>query len=313
MQWTLQAAPALITLIPLVLGGVLAVGIWIVRRRGDFRLGGRLGVLAVVGGLLPVLAYCANAIVATTPLAAGYVVMLGIQEAQFVSPLAAGLLAVVVLSIRGPRRPVESAAGIARRTSLTFVPAGWVVTLIAFAVITIALSVAAGLASSPDSAGRYTWFTVPAGTAGAGTTIYGWFFSLPALVLLLLLLATAWVALALIAHPRLGGAREYEIAVRRTRCRNTAAIATAAVAFHLGAILASLAGTSRLAVTVPSQSAGDVTVQTSFAALTPALYISSVAISCLAVVLCLSVVLTALPQRARPRQVIGQAEAHATS
>lgn len=307
MQWTVLTASILIAVIPLVFGAVLAVGIWIARRRGETGLGGRLGVLTVVGGLLPVLVYCGNAIVAAAPHGLSYTVMLDIEETRFLSPLVAGLLAVTVLSLRGPRRPVEPGAGVVRRTAFTFAPTNWIVTLIAFTVVTIALTVTTGLASSPDSAGHYTAFTVPAGTVGGGTTIYGWFFSIPALVLLLALLAATWAALALIAHPPLRGTREHETAVRRARSRNTALVATAAIAFHLAAILDSLARTSRLAVTVPSQSAGDVTVQTSFAALTPALSVSSVVISCLAVALCLSVVLTAVPKPVRVQQAAAEA------
>ncbi|GAP61480.1 hypothetical protein AHiyo1_51850 [Arthrobacter sp. Hiyo1] len=234
---------------PLILGGVVAVGVWLAtRRHGTTPLRGRAGVLAAIGGLVPVVS-CTYSVVRITPqllAAMGLDAGRGVQEAQFLIPLAAGLVALAVLCVPGRRNPSASAAGIARRTAFTFLSSGWTVALTAIAVVTVALSLAAGLASVPDQAGNYTMLTVQIGTMRVGTTIYGWYYSIPAMALLMVLIGTAWAGLALVARPPLGDAREQDAAIRRTRSRNIAALTTGAIAFHLAAILGSLAGTSRL-------------------------------------------------------------------
>jgi len=289
---------------PLIPGGVVAVGVWLGTRRHGTPLRGRAGVLAAIGGVVPVVVSCLYSVVRVTPqllAPMGQDVSIGVQDARFVIPLAAGLVALLTLCVPGRREPSATAAGIARRTAFTFLSSGWTVALTAIAVVTIALSIAAGLASVPDQTGRYTMLTVQIGTMRVGTTIYGWYYSIPAMALLTILIGTAWAGLALIARPPLGDAREQDAAIRRTRSRNIAAVATGAIAFHLAAILGSLAGTSRMGGGLATD-AGVINVGSPFAALGSFLSASSFVATCLGAVLCLSVALTAVPRTARARQ-----------
>lgn len=289
---------------PLILGGVVAVAVRLVARRHGTPLSGRAGVLAAIGGLVPVVVSGLYSVVGVTPqvlAAMGLDVGRGVQEAQFLIPLAAGLVALAVLCVPGRRSPSASAAGIARRTAFTFLSSGWTVALMAIVVVTVALSLAAGLASVPDQAGNYTMLTVQIGTMRVGTTIYGWYYSIPAMFLLMVLIGTAWAGLALVARPPLGDAREQDVAVRRTRSRNIAALSTGAIAFHLAAILGSLTGTSRLGGGLATD-AGVINVGSPFAALGSFLSASSFVAMSFGAVLCLSVVLTAVPWTDQVRQ-----------
>ncbi|UKA77641.1 hypothetical protein [Arthrobacter sp. FW306-07-I] len=135
-----------------------------------------------------------------------------------------------------------------------------------------------------------------------GSTIYGWYYSVPAMFLLVVLISAAWAALALIARRPLGESREQDAAVRRIQSRNIAATVTGALLFHLAAILGSLAGTSRVGGALPTDTAGVINVGSSFAALGTFLNVSSFVATCLGAALCLSVVLTAVPWTAGARQ-----------
>ncbi|MDQ0030338.1 hypothetical protein [Arthrobacter bambusae] len=190
-QWVI----ILLELSPLVLGGVLAVGAWLGTRRHGTSLSGRAGVLAAVGGLVPMVVSCLYSIVGVTPqllTAIGPDAGMGVLEVRFVTPLAAGLVALVMLCVRGRRKPSTATAGIARRTAFTFLSAGWTVAVVAIVVVTIGLSLAAGLASVPDRVGNYTVLTFQIGTMRVGTTIYGWYYSVPTMFLLMALIGTAW-------------------------------------------------------------------------------------------------------------------------
>jgi hypothetical protein len=300
-QWII----ILLELSPLLLGGVVAVGIWLATRRGGTSLSGRAGVLAAIGGLVPVVVSCLYSVVGVTPqllAPMGPDVSVGVLDAGFVTPLAAGLVGLVMLCVPGRRNPSASAAGIARRTAFTFLSAGWTVALMAIVGVTIALSLAAGLASVPDQTGRYTMFSFQIGTMRVGTTIYGWYYSIPAMFLLMMLIGTAWAGLALVARPPLDDAREQDAAVRRTRSRNIASVTTGAITFHLAAILGSLARTSKLGGGLATDTAGVINVGSPFAALGTFLDASSIVATCLGAVLCLSVALTAVPRTARTRQ-----------
>jgi len=307
LQFTTLSLSWVLAGIPLLVGGLLAVGVWAVRRRGEVRLSGRLGAFAIVGGLLPVLVNSGESLLLVAPDPFDETAWLGIRQAQYATPVVAGIVAVAVLAIPGRRRPPGSAAEIARRTAFTFVSTGRLAGLIAATLVTIAVTVAAGAASAPDSAGRYTSFSLRLGSVTAGTTIYGWFFSLPSLAALAILLAATILALARIARPPLGEAREHEAAIRRIRSRNVVAAATAAIAFHLSSVFDSLAGTSMLAGTVPSREAGTITVRTTFAALTPVLSVGWIVLACLAVALCAGVALAAARRPARLGRVGAEA------
>jgi hypothetical protein len=144
-------------------------------------------------------------------------------------------------------------------------------------------------------------FGFPIGTSTVATTIYGWHSSAPALALLAILMLAGWAALEVIARPPLAEDRDGDTAIRRTRSRNIAEVATGAVALHLAVSLQSLAGAATLTGTVPSATAGDITVHSPFAALGPVLQAGSLLSICLAVTACATVTLTAVPVMTRAR------------
>lgn len=298
--WTIL----LLGLAPLILGAAVAVGVWLATGRRRVGLHGRAGVLAAVGGLVPV-------VVSALYTVAGFMQLLvpmsaetvfDSYESRFVTPLGAGILALAILSIPGSRRPPSSSGAIARRTAFTFLAPRWAVAAIIAVAVTVAVSITTGFASEQDHDGHYDMFTFRAGTMRAGSTIYGWYYSVPALLMLIVLLVIALAGLTLTARPALGDARERDVASRRIRSRNIAAVTTGAVASHLAAILSSLAGASSVRQMIPTDTAGLVTVGPPFAALGGFLSISSIVFTCLGATLCVSVALSALPTAARARR-----------
>lgn len=298
--WTIILAD----LAPLVLGAAVTVGIWLAagRRLGGLR--GQAGILAAIGGLVPVAVSALYTVIGVMQLLSPMTGEAAVSffGARFVTPLGAGIVALVILSVPRGRRPRSSSGTIVRRTAFSFLAPRWAVAAIASVGVTVAVSVAAGLASEPDHNGHYAITTFRSGTMGAFISIYGWYYSVPAIIMLAALLGIAWAGLALTARPALGDAREEDVAVRRVRSRNIAAVVTGTVAFHLSAILESLAGSSSVRESFPTDSAGTVTIWSPFAALGGFLSVSSIACIVLGAALCVGVILTAVPTADRARQ-----------
>ena len=295
----------LLSLAPVIVGTLLGLVVWAATRRGRDPLRGRLRWLAVAAGLLPVLVSVFYAVAGIIPALLAALtpdVFFMLWETRFVAPLVAGLASLALLTVPGPASSPIPFAAVARRTAFTYVGKGWLVTAVALIAVTVALSVAAGMASTVDEEGRYTMFSFNIGTFTVSTTIYGWHYSLPALALVLALVGCGWAALAFVARSPLSEPWEHEASTRRTRSRNIAVAITAALSLHLGLILGSLAGTSTLQGGMPTDSAGDITVQAPFAALTPLLSASSFVFAAVGVALWLSVTLTAVPVPGRVRR-----------
>lgn len=168
------------------------------------------------------------------------------SSTRFVLPLLAGLLAIAIALVPAAPRPGGASVVLARRTLITFAPRGWLVTLGSVVAVVLALTVAAGMASQRDDKGRWRFYEADVGVVSLGTEIYGWYYSVPALALLVALLATVALALALIARPRLATDIAADKACRRWRARQVVILATAAVVLHLSRILNSLSGTASL-------------------------------------------------------------------
>lgn len=172
-------------------------------------------------------------------------------EWQFVAPLVGGVVASVLLSVPAPARARRDGAALARRTPFTFVTFPWLITTAALVAVAVLLAVAGGLASQPDENGHYTMWMQDSGLGDVGRLIYGWSFSGPSLVLLLLLAVTTLVGLALIARPALADSSEEDVAIRRVRSRTLLATACGAVLIHVGAVLIFFAYTANLSAGVP--------------------------------------------------------------
>ncbi|MBM7846908.1 hypothetical protein [Arthrobacter roseus] len=143
--------------------------------------------------------------------------------------------------------------------------------------VIVIVTVLAGMASEPDDEGLWRSITVDFGTTTIGTGIYGWYYSVPALALLAVLLAATVLALWLIARPALGVDHANDVLTRRWRTRNIVAVASGALLLHLSAVFNSVAGSASFHATVPVEADVLATFGPSFAALEPILTVGSFA------------------------------------
>lgn len=199
-------------------------------------------------------------------------------EHRYVVPLLAGLVGVVLCLVPVVRRPTTGSADLSRRTPTTFAPRWWFAALAVVVAVLLLVTVLAGLASRPDEDGRYTMHHVDFGAAAMGTGIYGWYYSVPALVVMAALLLAAVAASWALARPPVAHeARTADVAIRRWRTRNVLALAAGALLVHLAVVLRSLAGTAsaRAMVTTAEGAFG---AGSTFAALEAPLRVASTAV-----------------------------------
>lgn len=194
-------------------------------------------------------------------------------DVRSMAPLALGIAAVVLLAIPPISQHRGAVAQISRRTIMSFVSVRWIITALAVAAIIVALSVAAGNASGLDENGRYTTYTISIGTTGTemGAGIYGWHYSVPALVGVAVLLVATAGAWALLPRPAWSDDIAHDSAVRRLRASNIGRAACGALLIHLAVVLRSLAGTASLIGSTTTTDLGAVSVTPPFAALGPTL------------------------------------------
>ncbi|UJP11347.1 hypothetical protein L2X99_07465 [Microbacterium sp. KUDC0406] len=215
-------------------------------------------------------------------------------------PLVLGMLAVALLSIPPRAARTPATADLSRRTVLSVVPVTWVITLLVLAVVIVAITLAAGAASEPDEFGHHTRYTIRIGSAAEmSSEIYGWYYSVPALLALgalLLLTAIVWM---LIPRRPWDDDRAADAAVRRLRAANIGRTTAGAMLVHLSFVLQSLYGTSQMSGMAASGDLGQVTVGTSFAALGPALLWASEIALAAGLSLWMIVALTAVPAGVR--------------
>jgi hypothetical protein len=194
----------------------------------------------------------------------------------YVVPLALCFIALLVVAMPSRAAGTRGAAQLTARTPFTFAPRPWLALFVVVIAAIVLVSVSAGLASSPDEAGRYLMYTVQmSATSSASSSIFGWFYSVPCLVLVAIVAATTVLALWAIGRPPLAVDRERDAVHRVTRVRIVLAVASGGLLLHLGTILNSLAGTSALRGGLSAGVAGWVEVGTAFAAMGPALTIAA--------------------------------------
>ncbi|WP_043669333.1 hypothetical protein [Clavibacter michiganensis] len=290
-----------IALGPLAVGVILASGWWLARGRGEGPRNGGPRAATLAAGLVLVLGGLAVQLIAG-PLSLLFDLPGGVWEwysdFRYAIPLGLGVVGLVLVAFPVEARTGEGTADLAPRTALSFVRGRWLIAPAVILGLLLIATITAGVISVPDGeTGRYTMYSVDlGGERSMGTSIYGWFYSVPCLILLGVVIASAMLDLVLISRPALARDRDRDVQVRAGRARNVLRIVTGALLVHLGLVLGSLAGAAsmRSQLTTPE---GDVTVWTSFAALRPLLLGSADIATALGFALWAMVALTAIPSR----------------
>ncbi|GAA1737470.1 hypothetical protein [Brachybacterium phenoliresistens] len=176
------------------------------------------------------------------------------QRVGILVPLVAGVLAVAVIALPagGSGSTSGGSAALSRRTPTAFVAHPWPAVVLVLVAAAAGLAVAAGLASSQDEQGRWAMYVVDMGSAAIGTTIYGWYASVPALILIAVLIALAAAAIWRISRPPWGSDPVRDASARRQRSHTVLAVAAGALLLHLSKVLASLSGTAAIRGTAHS-------------------------------------------------------------
>lgn len=222
-------------------------------------------------------------------------------EMRALLPLLLGIASATLLTAPRRRRRAPAAADLSPRGMRAFVPRAWPTSMAVLAVAIIAITIAAGSASSPDEFGRFTEYSIVIGTSGTEirSGIYGWYYSVPSLIALAALVVVTVVAWASISHPAWDDDVEHDAALRRFRSSLVGRAALGALLTHLSVVLRSLASTASMEGTAASAELGEVSVGTPFAAIAPALTWTAYAAVIAGLTLWVMVALSALPARAR--------------
>jgi len=170
--------------------------------------------------------------------------ILAAQQVMLQVPLVFCVVALLFFAIPLRARHAGGSAQLAPRNLLTFASRPWLVTIAAITAVIVLIAILAGLASRPDEQGRHVLYYLSlTGDDTASTWIYGWWFSVPGLVLIAAIIAIALFDLAVISRPSFGADSQGDAAIRRARSRNVLAVTSGGLILYLGAIMSSLAGT----------------------------------------------------------------------
>lgn len=288
---------------PVVAGVVLAVVGWLIRGRAAALPRGAAAAFSLAAALLLILAAVAVRLMGTSilwpfDLPGGFWDFH--RDHRFAVPLLLGILGLALLALPARSRRGRGTAGLAPRTPASFARRRWFAVPAVVLALILTATLIAGTASQPDpTTGRHTMYFVELGGGRImGTSIYGWYSSVPCLILIGLLIAFAIVDLSLVSRPALGHPQEPDVRIRTVRTRNILALGTGALLLHFGLVLGSLAGTASVRGGV-STSEGLVTIWTTFAALAPALSGASTIAAVLGFALWTTVALSAIPARRR--------------
>lgn len=258
----------------LVLGLLLAL---ISRRSGTRRADRLTRALAIVGSGIALVVAIAPTVLGIVQLQTELEIP-SILWANFDSPLhysaplVAGVLAVALMLCAPMPRSDSAGADLTPRSLRSFTNLGSLAAMSVLAAATVAIALAAGSISTTNDDGQYRMYVIDSGPVSGGTEIYGWYYSIPALLALALLLVLTAVTLWKITHPSLSNDAAFDTAVRRGRSRVVIGSAIASLILHLGYVGVFLAGTASLKVGGQGGVGGDwVRAWTEFAALEPAL------------------------------------------
>jgi hypothetical protein len=285
---------------PVLLGIVLSLVWWLVRGRRTRLPDGGVTAFSLAAGLLLALGAIVPRLMGTSllPLDLPMELWLWYMDYRFAIPLVLGILGVALLAFPLRARKGRGIAELTPRTPLSYGRGRWLVAPAIVLAVTLILTFAAGAASQPDpQTGHYTMYFVDlGGERGMGTNIYGWYNSIPCLILIAVMTVFTTFTLFLVARPPLDHDQEQDVQLRIIRTRNVFAVGTGALLLHLGLILGSLAGTASLRGGF-STAEGTMSSWTEFAALEPALRIAGEAAAGLGIACWLTVALSAIPSR----------------
>lgn len=197
---------------------------------------------------------------------------------MFIVPLVLTVLALLVVILPIPTPGPRGSAELVPRTPFSFAPRRWLGIGLGTVLAVVVVAVLAGLASITDDAGRHVMYEVPASASTrGGTSIYGWWYSVPCMIAVVVLVVLVFAGLVLTSRPSLAADAEQDARVRTVRVRNILAVLTGGLLVHLGVVLNSLYGTSSMRLGFEAGPAGFVELGTSFAAIGPALRVAGFA------------------------------------
>lgn len=299
-----------------IIGGLLVAGLlWLIRSKlgrepRPSTSGGR--VAAVLAGGVVLVIIVVLRLWAFAPILFGLRFQPDLLQwqmsARFGLPLVAGVLGLAILSLNRSGRRRRGVADVVRRTTWSLLPRGEAGALVGLVGITVLTAVAAGVVSQPNTEGQYRQYRVDAGVVQTATdSFYGWYYSIPALALVVALtaLVAAHAIRAARTAPPDGWTREQDLVARRRRIRQALLLATGAILAHLGVVFDNLAGAASIAGSRSAGGAGEFVYESSFAALEPALSVLAVCAVGAGVAALASVVLSAVPVPGRGKRSAG--------
>lgn len=232
-------------LIALAVAIIVAVVWVIVRRRGRAALPERIAPVIAAARRRALLAVLVAVLVFVLGAALGLLLpeLLGLPLA--VTPLAAAAVGLLVYAATPPRS-VEVAEGEPRtaqlehRSWLSYIPRGWLHACIEIVVIFVAVVVFCGITAMDDEQGRSRAIGFTVGdNATVGTPYPGWYYGVPALIGLVVLIGATIVALQRIGSTAVFPNPEdadNDAQWRRASASVVLKLATGAVLFSLGGI-----------------------------------------------------------------------------
>ena len=204
--------------IPVLVAAGIPVALWLFRSRRAIIPGSTVRTFTVIGSGIALVVMLGYSFLTFWPFWATSFpidIFMAVWDSRFTLPLVLGIIALALIAFPVRGSSAHGSAELSRRTPLSFARSWWFIASGVVILFAIALALAAGIASAPDDNGRYTMYFVHVGSMTAGTTIYGWFYSVPCLILLAVTIAVMATDLAVISRPALAIERTEVGQIRR--------------------------------------------------------------------------------------------------
>ena len=280
-------------------GALVARLLW---KRDLPRYGRAMMTTTMLAGAIPVIAFLIVRLIIwwsspSTSVQDGY----ELERFRAVLPFALGIVTVLLLAARFPRGARSTSADISPRTLRTFLGGWWIAGVLAVSALVLALTIALGVPSRPDGAGRYTqrWEAIGTNGARSGFGTYGWYYSVPAMIALALLVAVTAIAWWSIPRRAWDASVEEDAALRRLCAENVGRAVLGAMLVHLGFVLNQLRGAATTASELLSTREGTITIPSPLAAMEPVFAWASPVAEAVGLGLWILIALSAVPTPAR--------------